>query len=161
MGLVEGLRGSLVAALAILLVLVSIETLGVRHPLNLSVMTFLVAVAVYVYVNFRKALGEPWFNRLAPPIIAASGLGVSLLWAGFDMGAVVIAAAYFGEPILGYFVYKRLREVDKTWAIVFLSSAAAYAYTLPLVLYNLWALPAAADGVKTAALVYFLWRLGR
>ena len=147
MGLVEGLRGSLVAAL------------GVRYPLNLSVMTFLVAVAVYVYVNFRKALGEPWFNRLAPPIIAASGLGVSLLWAGFDMGAVVIAAAYFGEPILGYFVYKRLREVDKTWAIVFLSSAAAYA--LPLVLYNLWALPAAADGVKTAALVYFLWRLGR
>jgi Na+/pantothenate symporter len=49
--------------------------------------------------------------------------------------------------------------VSRLWAAFFLGSAAAYAYTLPVVLLGLWQVPAAADAAKLAALVYFLGRL--
>jgi hypothetical protein len=146
-----GVAGSVVAAVVILLPLIA--TLGVSHPLNLSLMAFLVALAVYVYLSFSRPLGEPWFVRLGPPVIGASAAGVALLWAGQQVGAALIAVAYWGEPVMGYFIYKRLREVSRLWAALFLGSAAAYAYTLPVVLLGL------ADAAKLAALVYFLGRL--
>jgi hypothetical protein len=158
-GLRAGVAGSLVAAVVILILLPLIATLGVSHPLNLSLMTLLVALAVYVYLSFSRPLGEPWFVRLGPPVIGASAAGVALLWAGQQVGAVLIAVAYWGEPVLGYFIYKRLKEVSRLWAALFLGSAAAYAYTLPVVLLGLWQVPAAADAAKLAALVYFLGRL--
>jgi len=158
-GLRAGVAGSLVAAVVILILLPLIATLGVSHPLNLSLMTLLVALAVYVYLSFSRPLGEPWFVRLGPPVIGASAAGVALLWAGQQVGAVLIAVAYWGEPVLGYFIYKRLREVSRLWAALFLGSAAAYAYTLPAVLLGLWQVPAAADAAKLVALVYFLGRL--
>jgi hypothetical protein len=150
-GLKAGVAGSVVAAVVILLPLIA--TLGVSHPLNLSLMAFLVALAVYVYLSFSRPLGEPWFVRLGPPVIGASAAGVALLWAGQQVGAALIAVAYWGEPVMGYFIYKRLREVSRLWAALFLGSAAAYAYTLPVVLLGL------ADAAKLAALVYFLGRL--
>jgi hypothetical protein len=64
-----------------------------------------------------------------------------------------------GEPVLGYFVYRRLASIDRFWALVFLASAAAYAYSLPAVLVGLWAVPAAADFVKLVALLYFVRRV--
>jgi hypothetical protein len=158
-GLRAGVAGSLVAAVVILILLPLIATLGVSHLLNLSLMAFLVAVAVYVYLSFSRPLGEPWFVRLGPPVIGASAAGVALLWAGQQVGAVLIAVAYWGEPVMGYFIYKRLKEVSRLWAALFLGSAAAYAYTLPVVLLGLWQVPAAADAAKLAALVYFLRRL--
>jgi hypothetical protein len=158
-GLRAGVAGSLVAAVVILILLPLIATLGVSHPLNLSLMAFLAALAVYVYLSFSRPLGEPWFVRLGPPVIGASAAGVALLWAGQQVGAVLIAVAYWGEPVMGYFIYKRLKEVSRLWAALFLGSAAAYAYTLPLVLLGLWQVPAAADAAKLAALVYFLGRL--
>jgi hypothetical protein len=150
-GLKAGVAGSVVAAVVILLPLIA--TLGVSHPLNLSLMAFLVALAMYVYLSFSRPLGKPWFVRLGPPVIGASAAGVSLLWAGQQVGAALIAVAYWGEPVMGYFIYKRLREVSRLWAALFLGSAAAYAYTLPVVLLGL------ADAAKLAALVYFLGRL--
>jgi hypothetical protein len=158
-GLKAGVAGSVVAAVVILILLPLIATLGISHPLNLSLMAFLVALAVYVYLSFSKSLGEPWFVRLGPPVIGASAAGVALLWAGQQVGATLIAVAYWGEPVMGYFIYKRLREVSRLWAVFFLGSAAAYAYTLPVVLLGLWQVPAAADAAKLAALVYFLGRL--
>jgi hypothetical protein len=158
-GLRAGVAGSVVAAVVILILLPLIATLGVSHPLNLSLMTFLAALALYVYLSFSKSLGEPWFVRLGPPVIGASAAGVALLWAGQQVGAVLIAVAYWGEPVMGYFIYKRLKEVSCLWAALFLGSAAAYAYTLPVVLLGLWQVPAAADAAKLAALVYFLRRL--
>ena len=158
-GLRAGVAGSLVAAVVILILLPLIATLGVSHPLNLFLMTLLVALAVYVYLSFSRTLGEPWFVRLGPPVIGASAAGVALLWAGQQVGAVLIAVAYWGEPVLGYFIYKRLKEVSRLWAALFLGSAAAYAYTLPVVLLGLWQVPAAADAAKLAALMYFLRRL--
>ncbi|MEM4650324.1 MAG: hypothetical protein QW086_00695 [Pyrobaculum sp.] len=158
-GLRAGVAGSLVAAVVILILLPLIATLGVSHSLNLSLMTLLVALAVYVYLSFSRPLGEPWFVRLGPPVIGASAAGVALLWAGQQVGAVLIAVAYWGEPVMGYFIYKRLREVSRLWAALFLGSAAAYAYTLPVVLLGLWQVPAAADAAKLAALVYFLGKL--
>ena len=158
-GLRAGVAGSLVAAVVILILLPLIATLGVSHPLNLSLMTLLVALAVYVYLSFSRPLGEPWFVRLGPTVIGASAAGVALLWAGQQVGAALIAVAYWGEPVLGYFIYKRLREVSRLWAALFLGSAAAYAYTLPAVLLGLWEVPAAADAAKLVALVYFLRRL--
>jgi hypothetical protein len=158
-GLRAGVAGSLVAAVVILILLPLIATLGVSHLLNLSLMAFLVAVAVYVYLSFSRPLGELWFVRLGPPVIGASAAGVALLWAGQQVGATLIAVAYWGEPVMGYFIYKRLKEVSRLWAALFLGSAAAYAYTLPVVLLGLWQVPAAADAAKLAALVYFLRRL--
>jgi hypothetical protein len=155
-----GVAGSLVAGVVILVLLPLVATLGVSYPLNLSLMVFLVLLAVYVYVAFSKSLGEPWFVRLGPPVIGTSAAGVALLWAGHQLGAVLIALAYFGEPIMGYFIYKRLKELSRFWASFFLGSAAAYAYTLPAVLLGLWHVPAAADAAKVAALAYFLRRLG-
>ncbi len=159
-GLRAGVAGSLVAGVVILVLLPLIVTLGVSHPLNLSLMTFLVLLAVYVYVVFSKSLGESWFVKLGPPVIGTSATGVALLWAGHQLGAVLIAGAYFGEPVMGYFIYKRLKELSRLWAVFFLSSAAAYAYTLPAVLLGLWQVPAVADAAKVVALVYFLRRLG-
>jgi hypothetical protein len=158
-GLRAGVAGSVAAAVVILILLPLIATLGVSHPLNLSLMALLVALAVYVYLSFSRPLGEPWFVRLGPPVIGASVAGVALLWAGQQVGAVLIAVAYWGEPVMGYFIYKRLKEVSRLWAALFLGSAAAYAYTLPVVLLGLWQVPAAADAAKFAALVYFLRRL--
>ncbi len=158
-GLRAGVAGSVAAAVVILILLPLIAALGVSHPLNLSLMTLLVALAVYVYLSFSRPLGEPWFVRLGPPVIGASAAGVALLWAGQQVGAVLIAVAYWGEPVMGYFIYKRLKEVSRLWAALFLGSAAAYAYTLPVVLLGLWQVPAAADAAKLAALVYFLGRL--
>jgi len=158
-GLRAGVAGSLVAAVVILILLPLIATLGVSHPLNLSLMTLPAALAVYVYLSFSPTLGEPWFVRLGPPVIGASAAGVALLWAGQQVGAVLIAVAYWGEPVMGYFIYKRLREVSRLWAALFLGSAAAYAYTLPVVLLGLWQVPAATDAAKLAALMYFLGRL--
>jgi hypothetical protein len=158
-GLRAGVAGSVAAAVVILILLPLIAALGVSHPLNLSLMTLLVALAVYVYLSFSRTLGEPWFVRLGPPVIGASATGVALLWAGQQVGAVLIAVAYWGEPVMGYFIYKRLKEVSRLWAALFLGSAAAYAYTLPAVLLGLWQVPAAADTAKLAALVYFLGRL--
>jgi hypothetical protein len=66
-GLKAGVVGSVVAAVVILILLPLIATLGVSHPLNLSLMTLLVALAVYVYLSFSRTLGEPWFVRLGPP----------------------------------------------------------------------------------------------
>jgi hypothetical protein len=152
-GLKAGVAGSVVAAVVILILLPLIATLGVSHPLNLSLMTLLVALAVYVYLSFSRPLGEPWFVRLGPPVIGASAAGVALLWAGQQVDAALIAVAYWGEPVMGYFIYKRLKEVSRLWAALFLGSAAAYAYTLPVVLLEL------ADAAKLAALVYFLGRL--
>ena len=122
-------------------------------------MTLLVALAVYVYLSFSRPLGEPWFVRLGPPVIGAFAAGVALLWAGQEVGAALIVVAYWGEPVMGYFIYKRLREVSRLWAAFFLGSAAAYAYTLPVVLLGLWQVPAATDAAKLAALMYFLGRL--
>ena len=150
-GLKAGVAGSVVAAVVILILLPLIATLGVSHPLNLSLMAFLVALAVYVYLSFGKSLGEPWFVRLGPPVIGASAAGVALLWAGQQVGTALIAVAYWGEPVMGYF--KRLREASRPWAALFLGSAAAYAYTLTVVLLGL------ADVAKLAALMYFLGRL--
>jgi hypothetical protein len=154
-----GVAGSLVAGVVILVLLPLVATLGVSYPLNLSLMVFLVLLAVYVYVAFSKSLGEPWFVRLGPPVIGTSAAGVALLWAGHQLGAVLIALAYFGEPIMGYFISKA-KELSRFWATFFLGSAAAYAYTLPAVLLGLWHVPAAADAAKVAALAYFLRRLG-
>jgi hypothetical protein len=158
-GLKAGVAGSVVAAVVILILLPLIATLGISHPLNLSLVAFLVALAVYVYLSFSRPLGEPWFVRLGPPVIGASAAGVALLWAGQRVGAALIAVAYWGEPVMGYFIYKRLKEVSRLWATFFLGSAAAYAYTLPAVLLGLWQVPAAADAAKLAALMYFLEKL--
>jgi ABC-type Co2+ transport system permease subunit len=92
-------------------------------------------------------------------VIGASAAGIDLLWAGQQVDAALIAVAYWGEPVMGYFIYKRLREVSRLWAALFLGSAAAYAYTLPAVLLGLRQVPAAADAAKLAALVYYLGRL--
>ena len=158
-GLKAGVAGSVVAAVVILILLLLIAALGVSHLLNLYLMAFLAALAVYVYLSFSRTLGELWFVRLGPPVIGASAAGVDLLWAGQQVGAALIAAAYWGEPVMGYFIYKRLKEVSRLWAALFLGSAAAYAYTLPVVLLGLWLVPAAADAAKLVALVYFLGRL--
>jgi hypothetical protein len=114
-------------------------------------MSGLKAGAVYVYLSFSRPLGEPWFVRPGRPVIGASAAGVALLWAGQQMGAALIAVAYWGESVVGYF--KRLREVGRLWAALFLGSAAACAYTLPVALLGL------ADAAKLAALMYFLGRL--
>ena len=158
-GLKAGVAGSVAAAVVILILLPLIAALGVSHPMNLSLLTLLVALAVYVYLSFSRTLGELWFVRLGPPVIGASAAGVDLLWAGQQVGAALIAAAYWGEPVMGYFIYKRLKEVSRLWAALFLGSAAAYAYTLPAVLLGLRQVPAAADAAKLAALVYYLGRL--
>lgn len=158
-GLKAGVAGSVAAAVVILILLPLIAALGVSHPMNLSLLTLLVALAVYVYLSFSRTLGEPWFVRLGPPVIGASAAGIDLLWADQQVGAALIAVAYWGEPVLGYFIYKRLREVSRLWAALFLGSAAAYAYTLPAVLLGLRQVPAAADAAKLAALVYHLGRL--
>jgi len=158
-GLKAGVAGSVVAAVVILILLPLIAALCVSHLLNLYLMTLLAALAVYVYLSFSRTLGELWFVRLGPPVIGASAAGVDLLWAGQQVGAALIAAAYWGEPVMGYFIYKRLKEVSRLWAALFLGSAAAYAYTLPVVLLGLWQVPAAADAAKLVALVYFLGRL--
>jgi len=158
-GLRAGVAGSVVAAVVILILLPLIAALGVSHPLNLSLLTLLVALAVYVYLSFSRTLGEPWFVRLGPPVIGASATGVALQWADQQVGAALIAVAYWGELVMGYFIYKRLREVSRLWAALFPGSAAAYAYTLPVVLLGLWQVPAAADAAKLAALVYYLGRL--
>jgi len=158
-GLKAGVAGSVVAAVVILILLPLIAALCVSHLLNLYLMTLLAALAVYVYLSFSRTLGELWFVRLGPPVIGASAAGVDLLWAGQQVGAALIAAAYWGEPVMGYFIYKRLKEVSRLWAALFFGSAAAYAYTLPVVLLGLWQVPAAADAAKLVALVYFLGRL--
>ena len=158
-GLRAGVAGSVVAAVVILILLPLIAALGVSHPLNLSLLTLLVALAVYVYLSFSRTPGEPWFVRLGPPVIGASAAGVALQWADQQVGAALIAVAYWGELVMGYFIYKRLKEVSRLWAALFLGSAAAYAYTLPAVLLGLWQVPAAADAAKLAALVYYLGRL--
>lgn len=152
-GLKAGLLGSIAAAVIILAVLVAVSKYGVFYRPALVLMSLLVAIALYVYYNFHKALGEPWFSLLGPPVIAASAAGVVMLWLGEPLGAVVIAVAYFGEPLLGYFVYKKAASLDRLWAVVFLASAAAYAYTLPAVLIGLWHLPFAADLAKLIALI--------
>ncbi|MFN3804509.1 MAG: hypothetical protein ACK4SY_05595 [Pyrobaculum sp.] len=152
----RGIWGSLAAAVLIMAVL--FMPYGLFHPAALAIMSILVVIAVYVYANFRVALGERWFNALGPPVIGLAAVGVVLLWAGRWEGAVAIAAAYFGEPFMGYFIYRRLREKNGFFAILFLASAAAYAYTLPLVLWGLWAVPAAANLAKLVALTYFVWR---
>jgi len=158
-GLRAGVAGSVVAAVVILILLPLIAALGVSHLLNLFLLTLLVALAVYVYLSFSRTLGEPWFVRLGPPVIGASAAGVALQWADQQVGAALIAVAYWGELVMGYFIYKRLKEVSRLWAALFLGSAAAYAYTLPVVLLGLWQVPAAADAAKLAALVYYLGRL--
>ena len=122
-GLRAGVAGSVAAAVVILILLPLIAALGVSHPLNLSLMTLLAALAVYVYLSFSRPLGEPWFVKLGPPVIGAPAAGVALLWAGQQVGAALIAVAYWGEPVMG------LKEVSRLWAALFLGSAAAYAYT--------------------------------
>lgn len=155
----RGVWGSLAAAVLIMAVLAMAGSYGLSHPVALSIMSILAAIAVYVYVNFRKALGERWFDILGPPVISLAAVGVSLLWIGRWEGAVAIAVAYLGEPLMGYFIYKRLREISGVFALLFLVSAAAYAYTLPLVLWGLWAVPAAANLAKLVSLIYFsIWR---
>ena len=158
-GLKAGVAGSVAAAVVILILQPLTAALGVSHLLNLSLLTLLAALAVYVYLSFSRPLGEAWFVKLRPPVIGAPAAGVALLWAGQQVGAALIAVAYWGEPIMGYFIYKRLREVSRLWAALFLGSAAAYAYTLPAVLLGLRQVPVAADAAKLAALVYYLGRL--
>ncbi len=152
-GLKAGLLGSIAAAVIIFAILPAVANYGVFYPPALVLMTILVAIALYVYFSFKRALGERWFSRLGPPVIAASAAGVLMLWLGEPLGAGVIAIAYFGEPVLGYFVYRKLLSTDKTWAAIFLASAAAYAYTLPAVLIGLWHLPFVADFAKLIALI--------
>ncbi|MEM4424125.1 hypothetical protein [Pyrobaculum sp.] len=157
--LLAGLIGSLAAAVVILVVLYMVAHFGVLYLPAMALMTLLVVIAVYVYIRFKRALGERWFTILGPPVIAASAAGVVLLWLGRGEGAVVVAVAYFGEPVLGYFIYKKLAVVDRLWAAAFLLSAAAYAYSLPAVLVGLWHIPFAADLAKTAALVFIIRRV--
>ncbi|MGC9130032.1 MAG: hypothetical protein ACP5H5_00435 [Pyrobaculum sp.] len=158
-GLGGGLWGSVAAAVVILAVLGMVGLYGVFYRPALVLMTALVAIAVFVYLSFSSALGDRRFSLLGPPVIGLSAAGVALLWLGRSEGAGVVAAAYFGEPVLGYFVYRRLASIHRLWALVFLASAAAYAYSLPAVLLGLWAVPAAADLVKLAALLYFVRRV--
>ncbi|MCU7786785.1 hypothetical protein ODS41_02420 [Pyrobaculum sp. 3827-6] len=158
-GLGGGLWGSVAVAVVILAVLGMVGLYGVFYRPALVLMTALVAIAVFVYLSFSSALGDRRFSLLGPPVIGLSAAGVALLWLGRPEGAGVVAAAYFGEPVLGYFVYRRLASIHRLWALVFLESAAAYAYSLPAVLLGLWAVPAAADLVKLAALLYFVRRV--
>ncbi|MEL9990157.1 MAG: hypothetical protein QXP98_02630 [Thermoproteus sp.] len=153
-----GMAGSLLAGSLILFVLAFMQVAGLFNPINLTVMTALVVVAGYVYGNFKTALGEKWFTRLGPPVIGLAAVGVALMWAGSQIGPLLVVVAYWGEPVMGYFIYKKLRWTHRAWAAVFLASAALYAYTLPLVLAGLWAVPAAADAVKLVALAYFMSR---
>ncbi|MEM1572786.1 hypothetical protein [Pyrobaculum sp.] len=157
--LLAGLIGSLAAAVVILVVLYMVAHFGVLYLPAMALMTLLVVIAVYVYIRFKRALGERWFTILGPPVIGASAAGVVLLWLGRGEGAVVVAAAYFGEPVLGYFIYKKLAGVDRLWAAVFLLSAAAYAYSLPAVMAGHWYIPFAADLAKTVALVFIIRRV--
>jgi uncharacterized membrane protein len=92
-GLRAGVAGSVAAAVVILILLPLIAALGVSHPLNLSLMTLLAALAVYVYLSFSRPLGEPWFVKLGPPVIGAPAAGVALLWAGQQVSAALIAVA--------------------------------------------------------------------
>lgn len=146
------------AAVLIEAVLILSQAYGIFHAVPLALMSALVAVAVYVYFNFAKALRSAAFTALGPPVIGIAAVGVALMWTGAGVGAALVALAYLGEPVMGYFVYKRLREVNAAWATLFLASAAAYAYTLPTVLLGYWQIPAAADAIKLAALIYFLRR---
>lgn len=144
------------AAVLILLTLAASPHLGLTHPAPLSLMSLLVAIAVYVYANFRRVVNSRVFNALGPAVIGGAAAGVAAMWAGLEAGAVAVAVAYWGEPVMGYYVYKVLRRWGGGWALLFLASAAAYAYSLPVVLLGLWQIPATADFAKLVALAYFL-----
>ncbi len=154
----RGIWGSLAAGVLIVFVLLTVGFYELTHPAALVGMSTLVAIAVYVYFNFREALGEKWFNRLGPPIISLAAVGVILLWLGRAEGAVAIAVAYFGEPAMGYYIYKKLKNYSAPWALAFLTSAVVYAYTLPLTMWSLWTIPLTADVVKVITLTYFAVR---
>jgi len=117
-----------VAAVLIEAVLILSQAYGIFHAAPLALMSALVAAAVYVYFNFASALRSAAFTALGPPVIGTAAVGVALMWTG------------------------------AAWATLFLASAAAYAYTLPTVLLGYWQIPAAADAIKLAALIYFLRR---
>lgn len=150
----RGLWASLAAGAVILALIPSIAQYGLFSPLNLSMMSALVAVAVVAFRYFSRAVGSPLFDKIGVAVISAAAAGVVMLWAGIDLGAAVIAIAYWGEPVMGYFIYRRLEA--GLWRAVFLASAAAYAYTLPLVLLGLWQIPELADAVKVVALIALL-----
>ncbi|ACB39334.1 hypothetical protein [Pyrobaculum neutrophilum] len=153
MWLRRGLWISTIAAVVILALLPSVSYLGLRHPANLAGMYLLTALAAGALYSFSKALGERLFLLLGLLVVPTAAAGVALLSAGWEAGGYLIAAAYWGEPVMGYFIYRRLAG---RWRGVFLASAAAYAYSLPLTLFGLWLVPAVADAVKLAALVNLL-----
>ena len=149
----RGMWGSVVAGVLILLLIPSIRYLGLYAPANLAVMTALIAIAIYVYRNFDRSLGNKFFRWLGPPVIGLAAVGVVMLALGLYAGAAAISISYWGEPVMGYFVYKKLREEAPTSSLLFLASAAAFAYTIPLVLLGPWEVPFAADAVKVAVLL--------
>ncbi|MFP3200059.1 MAG: hypothetical protein RXR06_09335 [Thermoproteus sp.] len=158
-GLARGIRGSMAAGILILFLTPSVYYLGASSAPNLAVMAALVAMAVHVYRSFGSVLESRAFNLLGPPVIGLAAAGVAALALGVSAGAAAIAAAYWGEPVMGYFIYARLRGRFPSLSKAFLASAAAFAYTVPLVLLGLWEVPFAADLAKVLALAAIYRRL--
>lgn len=148
----RGVVGSIVAGVLILVVVPSAYYLGLFAPVNLAVMAVLVLIAIYVYRNFDKALGSKAFKLLGPPVIGLAAAGVVALALRLFVGAIAISVSYLGEPVMGYFVYRKLREEAPALSALFLASAAVFAYTIPLILVGLWIIPFLADAAKVAFL---------
>ncbi|MGC9170087.1 MAG: hypothetical protein ACP5HD_05025 [Thermoproteus sp.] len=159
-GLSRGMRGSIAAGVLILFLAPSAYYLGVSNPLNIAVMAVLVALAVYVYRSFGSALESRAFKLLGIPVIGLAAAGVAALALGLQIGAAMIAVAYWGEPVMGYFIYARLKRDFPSLSAAFLASAALFAYTIPLILLGLWEVPFAADLAKVVVLAAVLRRLG-
>lgn len=157
---------SVVAAAIIEYILLNVLFYGVGEafsPPTVYSFPVLIAIAVFVYFSLlgfvRRA--RPYVSRLLPLGILGASLAFILALTDSTRiyAAVLIAATYYVELVVGYYIWLDVRRVSQASSDIFISGMAVFILSLPLAIADnrLALILVIANAVKAAGLsgLYF------
>lgn len=162
----RGLAVSVVAAVAILILLVQLQALGYEYAFSLPgklqmfVIWLLAIPATYFYI--RSSLSKSWILRtFAPLAVVITGIGLGLLFsANSFFGLELIILGYIFEPIAGISIYLTVKNYGLA-SLLFILGAFAYTAGLPLYLYDFGYISIIGDSVKLVGLLALIRLLNK